>query len=248
MHYTLLVLLSTLSLAACSSTKPDPQADDLAILFIGNSLTYTNDLPGILSALLSETGTGDVVVESIAGPNFGLQDHWANQDTRSRIIAVPWDYVILQQGPSATEGRPSLIDYSKRFAPLIKSVGATPALYMVWPSEVRIGDFRGVRESYRAAADSVDGLFFPSGAAWQEYWSVAPEVELYGPDRFHPTPEASYLSAVVMWEQISGGSADDLDLKAGTEYGSVTIPFGIGRNLHDAAHSANQKYARSITR
>ena len=240
----LITLLLLVCIVACSSTNPEPGADDLAILFIGNSLTYTNDLPEILRDLLESSESADVIVESIAHPNYGLEDHWNRTSTADRIQAVPWDYVILQQGPSATEGRPSLLEYSKLFNSTIQSVSATPALYMVWPEERRMGDFDGVRESYRAAADSVDGLFFPGGAAWQEYWSLQGDIPLYGPDGFHPTPEGSYLAAVVMWEQISGGDANDLDADAGTRYGSVSVPFGIGQKLHDAAHAANRKFAR----
>ena len=54
----------------------------------------------------------------------------------------------MQQGPSATEGRPSLLEYAEFFADEIRAVGAEPALYMVWPSQARSFDFEGVSDSY----------------------------------------------------------------------------------------------------
>lgn len=248
MKLLIVTILCAASLASCSSTNPgtEPNDEDLAILFIGNSLTYTNDLPEILRDLLESSESSRIVVESIANPNYGLEDHWNRLSTVDRISSAPWDYVILQQGPSASEGRPSLLEYSKLFGERIKSAGATPAMYMVWPEEQRMSDFTRVRESYRAAADSIDGLFLPGGAAWQEYWTRLGDVDLYGPDNFHPSPEGSYLAAVVMWEQISGGDANDLDQNAGTKYGSVSVPFGLGEKLHDSAHAANRKFARVI--
>ncbi|MCB0717548.1 MAG: SGNH/GDSL hydrolase family protein [Bacteroidetes bacterium] len=232
-------------LFACSATNSDPGEEDLAILFIGNSLTYTNDLPGVLRDMLNKNGNARVFVEAIAEPNFGLEDHWINSKTRSRISSAPWDYVVLQQGPSASsEGRTSLIGYSKEFATIIRDAGAVPALYMVWPEEGRLFDFAGVRASYLAAADSVDGLFLPSGAAWEEYWNRDGSVPLYGPDGFHPSAEGTYLAAVVMWEQFTGGDANDLDNIPGAEYGGIKITASVGRQLHDAAHLANSKYAR----
>ena len=240
------VLALPLAGASCSQSPTDPEPSDLAILFIGNSLTYYNDLPDILEDLLAEADVGDTFVEMIAEPNYGLEDHWNRLETVARITDHPWDVVVMQQGPSATEGRPSLLEFSKLFADKIREAGAVPALYMVWPDRSRLGDFRGVRESYRAAADSVDGYFFPSGAAWQEAWAINSDLDLYGPDQFHPTAEGSYLAAVVMYEQLTGKRAPDLNRRIGTEYGPVALTPLVGQTLHDAARAANLKYARPM--
>jgi len=224
---------------------PNPDEGDLAILFIGNSLTYTNDLPGVLRDMLRKNGIDHVFVESIAEPNFGLEDHWIREKTRNRITSAKWDYVVMQQGPSASnEGRTSLIGYSEEFAPLIRAAGAVPALYMVWPEDARRFDFAGVRISYLAAADSVDGLFLPSGAAWEEYWNRGGNIPLYGSDGFHPSPEGTYLAASVMWEQFAGRDANDLNDSPGAEYGGIKVTPSTGRLMHAAAHAANTKYAR----
>ena len=84
--------------------------------------------------------------------DFGLQDHWVSTTTRKAIDAEHWDVVVLQQGPSATEGRPSLLEFSQIFAAEIRKTGGQPALYMVWPSAQRLKDFPGVADSYRTAA------------------------------------------------------------------------------------------------
>jgi hypothetical protein len=39
----------------------------------------------------------------------------------------------MQQGPSATEGRPSLIEYSVRLADPIRAAGATPGQRTIRP-------------------------------------------------------------------------------------------------------------------
>jgi hypothetical protein len=75
---------------------------------------------------------------------------------------------------------------------------------MVWPAEARSFDFPGVSDSYADAADRVGGLLFPAGEAWLEAWDLDPSVELYGPDRFHPSPLGTYAAALVMYEQLSG--------------------------------------------
>src|SRR3954464_1961191 len=70
------------------------------ILFIGNSLTYTNDLPGTLSALAHEAGD-TIAVRSVANPNFAVIDHaLGGSDAVAAIQHESWNYVVLQQGPT----------------------------------------------------------------------------------------------------------------------------------------------------
>lgn len=227
---------------ACSGpAAPDPDA--LAILFVGNSLSYFNDLPGMLAGLLERADIGPVVVESVALPNYGLEDHWADGDVSERIRRGGWDVVVLQQGPSATEGRPSLLEYSQRFADLMEPTGARPALYMVWPAASRSFDFDGVSDSYATAARQVDGLLFPAGEAWRKAWARSPNLALYGPDGFHPSVLGTYLAALVMYEQLSGKSA--IGLPAEIRIGSSTQPLdqAVAALLQDAAHEANRDFA-----
>ncbi|NNG17448.1 MAG: hypothetical protein HKM89_13295, partial [Gemmatimonadales bacterium] len=121
-----LLVLSCLGACAASSggAQQEGTAPELCVLFIGNSLTATNDLPGIVRALLDSAGVGRVDIATVTYPNFGLQDHWSDGDARQAIDQAAWDLVVLQQGPSATEGRPSLLEYSERFAEEIRARGA----------------------------------------------------------------------------------------------------------------------------
>lgn len=229
---------------AQSATPFEPPAADgsLRVLFIGNSLTAFNDLPGMLYSLLQVGGAEDVTIEAIARPNYGLEDHWGQQATHD-AIAEGWDVVVLQQGPSATEGRPSLLEYSEIFAAPIREAGAVPALYMVWPAEARSFDFPGVSDSYADAADRIGGLLFPAGEAWLAAWKIDPDLELYGPDRFHPSPLGTYLAALVMYEQLTG---DDPRALTGDVPGfdGVAPPEDL-EALRRAARQANAEHRRT---
>ena len=182
--------------------ETNPRAD-LRVLFIGNSLTYTNDMPAIVQALAEAAGKGRLVYEMVAFPNYSLEDHWNQGDARRKIAAGKWNFVVLQQGPSALpESRVLLVEYTRRFAKEIRSSGAEPALYMVWPSQDRQRDFDGVRGSYTVAAGEVDGTLFPAGEAWRAAWRRKPELELYSPDGLHPSLLGSYLAAMVIYQQL----------------------------------------------
>ena len=196
--YTIGPMLPRLLLAAALlGTQPNPTR----LLFIGNSLTYANDLPAIVCAMARSAGR-QAICESVAKPDYGLEQHWNDGEAR-RAISRGWDVVVLQQGPSSLpESRRLLISYTRRFDAEIKKAGARTALYMVWPSRVRRGDFPGVSQSYAAAAKDVKGLLLPAGDAWRAAWATNVGLELYGPDGFHPSPIGTYLAALVIYEQI----------------------------------------------
>lgn len=223
---------------------PGPEEHQLSVLFIGNSLTYANDMPDMLFQLLVQLQEREVYMESLARGNYGLQDHWNTATAHDRIAAGPWDIVVLQQGPSATEGRPSLLEYSAMFAEEIRAVGGTPALYMVWPARSRSFDFPGVSDSYATAADQVDGYLYPAGEAWLKAWEEDPELDLYGPDGFHPSLLGSYLAALVMAHQITGQDLAQLPASIPTPSGDVAIPSTTSQLLEQAAMEANAEFAR----
>ena len=177
------------------------------MLFIGNSLTSSNDLPGMIETLARTSGPR-VDCDAVAFPDFSLEDHWNRGDAAKAIARGGWNTVILQQGPSALqESRVLLREYTRKFDAEIRRVGARTALYMVWPSAGRRGDFDGVKRSYKMAARDVGGLLLPVGEAWRAVWRRDARIALYGPDNFHPSPEATYLAALVIYQRLTGKPA-----------------------------------------
>ena len=138
---------------------------------------------------------------------FSLEDHWNQGTARRRIAEGGWSIVVLQQGPSSLpESQAALRKSTRRFDTVIRASGARTALYMVWPEAHRRNAFDAVSRSYARAAADVTGMLLPVGEAWRGAWRRDPEVELYGPDGFHPTPTGTYLAALVIYQQISGRS------------------------------------------
>jgi hypothetical protein len=110
---------------------------------------------------------------------------------------------VLQQGPSSLpESEVALREWTHRFDAVIRTSGARTAVYMLWPESNRRDAFDALSRSYARAAEDISGMLMPVGEAWRR----DPDVPLYGPDGFHPTPTATYLAALVMWQQITGQS------------------------------------------
>ena len=245
-----LCVFITLFLAAplyCRSSLNEPDAAGaLRVLFIGNSLTYSNDLPSVVEAFAKTTGQRVFAYKTIGYPDFSLEDHWNKKDAGKAIKKGQWDFVVLQQGPSASkEGRALLLEYGRRFAEEIRRIGGRPALYSVWPSSSRIQDFKGVSESYRQAAEAVDGLFFPVGDAWLIAWRLNPSIGLYSIDGFHPSMAGSYLAGLVIYEQLYNRSPVGLPSKLRLASGArIEIPADQAALLQHAAEEANKLFGR----
>jgi hypothetical protein len=108
---------------------------------------------------------------------------------------------------------------------------------MVWPESDRREAFDAVSQSYTRAAEDVNGILFPVGEAWRAAWRRDPDVPLYGPDGFHPTPTATYLAALVIYQQVTGRSP--VGLPASTQMSAERALL-----LQQAAQEANAQFGR----
>jgi hypothetical protein len=197
-------LLLVAAAPACRLESQDPPSR-ARVLFIGNSLTYFNDLPVLMSRLAEQAGDSTLETAMVARPDYSLSDHWNEGAALAELRTKPWDYVVMQQGPSSLPENAELLrEWAERFDPVVRKAGAQPVLYMVWPSLSRASDLERVRDSYRAAAAEVNGIFAPAGDAFGLARAADPRAPVYGPDGFHPSLEGSYLAAVVLLARMRG--------------------------------------------
>ena len=127
------------------------------------------------------------------------------------------------------------------FDTVIRRAGARPAFYMVWPAASRQGDFEAVPTSYAAAARAVHGVLLPVGQAWRAAWQRDSHVELYDSDGFHPSPLASYLAALVIYQQVSGRSPQEMPqsvVPASRGFSPIVVPPARASLLRAAATEA----------
>ena len=228
---------------ACGNSSGPELTGGIRVLFVGNSLTYVNDLPRTLSDMALTVGD-TIQVRSVSAPNFALIDHYrGGSDALNEINLGRWNFVVLQQGPSTTAiNRDSLILTAKLFEPHIRGAGATPALYMVWPTTDRLAFFDEARISYQMAAAGVNGIFMPAGKAWQTAWATDPSLAFYQPDGLHPTPLGTYVAALVIYERLTGHDARQLPGVAVVDGSRLSTPEATVRLLQRAAHETNALY------
>ncbi len=219
-----------LAAACASSTAAPPPPTELRVLFLGNSLTYANDLP----ALLRQLGAADgITIETRdeSQPNYALEDHWNRPASRAALADGRWDVVVMQQGPSSlATSRTHLITWAKTLAAEVRRLGGAPALTMVWPDTTRFAFFDAVARSYSDAADSSHSALYRAGDAWRAAWARDPRLPLYGSDGFHPSVMGSYLAAMVIYRGMTGRAPPSLS--------GLGISLSQDSVLHDAVQQA----------
>lgn len=230
-----------LAIGCTLSTEPKAPPGATRVLFVGNSLTYVNDLPRTVADLAESAGFLRCNCVQVALPNFALEDHWWYGEAPEMIEDHEWDFVVMQQGPSALpESRVNLVEWATAFGELIDAEGsAKPIMYGVWPSLARSFDFPNVRNSYRAAADAIGALFAPAGEAWQAAWLRDATLPLYSGDDFHPSEMGTYLAALVVFQRIYDRSPVGVETIAHVNGQAQSWPAHIVRLLQESAAAAN---------
>lgn len=230
--------VAALTGAACGggSTGPLPEGG-VRVLFLGNSLTYTNDLPRTIADMAKSVDATPLVYRVIAKPNYALEDHF-NDGLEGAINGKGWQFIVMQQGPSSLAASGAhLTAWTTAINTLAVAAGARSALYQVWPAGGDPATFAAVRNNYRAAAVAVNGMFIPAGQAWLEVWEEDPQVGLYSADFFHPSPLGTYVAALVHFEMLYDRPATELPDIARVNGRRLNVPAATVAMLQEQAHA-----------
>ena len=100
-------------------------------------------------------------------------------------------------------------------------------------------DFDASAESYRLAAQDINGPFLAAGNAWRAAWAKDGALSLYGPDGFHPSVSGSYLAALTIFGGVFHRSVIGLPRGLTVTGGSFQLPVDQGLLLQQAADEVN---------
>jgi len=207
------------------------------VLFIGNSYTYVNNLPGILNTLANLNG--DTVIHSSSTPGGAqLVQHAVNTGTMNAIRQGNWDFVVIQEQSQKPSFHPSqvasgVLPYAAQLNDTIEKYNpcAETVFYMTWgrkngdagncgsypPVCTYAGMQDRLRSSYLLMAQQNNAICSPVGAAWAVTRDSFPGIELYNPDQSHPSYAGSYLAACTFYAALFRKSPVGLNF-----YGSLT--------------------------
>lgn len=177
---------------------PNTSTSDYDILFVGNSLTYYNDLPNLVKTEAAERGIS-LGFQMIAKGNYAIVDHWSDGEVQKQVETGNYDFVIIQQGPSSqSDGYEMLVNDGRKYAELCVVNGSRLAYFMVWPSRRYYHTFDGVIRNYSAGARANNAILCPVGRVWKSHFDSTGDFSYYGPDEFHPSLQGSQVAAEVI--------------------------------------------------
>ncbi|HWY40995.1 MAG TPA: hypothetical protein VNX27_09395 [Chthoniobacterales bacterium] len=195
-------------------------AAGISVLFIGNSLTQSNDLPGVFKRFAAESSLhADVDVSSITPGGAFLYDHWKHGQALAILREKHPKFLVLQG--QSTEPVSALRNFSY-YAGLFKTegdrVGATTILFATWarpagdpyykdptsggsPTEMQ----SRLNSACASVAKSIGAILAPVGVAWERARAVGPKVRLLDGTQ-HPSPAGTYLAAAVLFRTMFNAS------------------------------------------
>ncbi|MBW3621970.1 MAG: SGNH/GDSL hydrolase family protein [Armatimonadetes bacterium] len=180
------------------------------ILFIGNSFTGRNDLPGMIRTLAASADPPRTLeTESSLLNGMALKTHWDKGEARRKLESADWDYVSLQEQSTLPFKNPAKMhDYMRKFDAAIKERGARAVLYLTWARRDAPERQAEITEAYRSIGEEIGALVAPVGIAWERALEEQPDLTLHDPDQSHPNPAGSYLAACVFYATLFGESPE----------------------------------------
>ena len=197
-------------------------AQSYDVLFIGNSYTYYNNLPELVSNIANDFGDSLHYDQSTPG-GTSLFAHSQNQTTLNKISQQNWDFVVLQdqsQRPSLSPSyvAASVYPYATQLVNFIDSnyICSETVFYMTWgrkygdqtncsaypPVCTFLGMQHRLRESYLTMGNDNNSSVSPVGIAFKNSIAIDSTIDLYTSDNSHPSIYGSYLAACTFYSTI----------------------------------------------
>lgn len=203
-------------------------AQNINVLFLGNSYTSVNDLPGTINSLLEGSDKTMTYASNTPG-GCCFFEHVTNTSSLNLIRRGEWDYVVLQEQsqmpsidyyrynsmyPAAAQLRDSILKYSPC---------AEVVFYMTWGRRdggqqcenygqglycsAEFRDFDHMQDTmtraYCEIAEQLQSQVAPAGEAWR-YARHHSEINLFSSDGSHPSMHGTYLTACTFYATFFG--------------------------------------------
>lgn len=200
----------------------------MKVLFVGNSYTYFNDLPGLFAELCRANGRE---VEALSVTRGGrrliqnLEGDEAAKELESLLQETAVDVCFLQEQSTLP-----IVDYPKfeegvlGLTETYKDRVGKFVLYMTWGRKegaeflaehnlTREEMTNRLADAYEKAAARVGAEVSPVGRRFWAAGQEEPLMELFDPDKTHPSPAGSMLAAMTHYVTLFGELPAKLPMK-----------------------------------
>lgn len=173
----------------------------IKVLFIGNSYTYVNNLPSLLTQLAASTSKPKTLeTQMLALGGATLKTHWDNENVLEVLKQGSWNYVILQEQSMLPLIEPeTMYQYARLFDAEIKKARADTVFFLTWARQNTPEAQRNLTDAYMKITRQLDAVVAPVGIAWQKAREEDSNISLYDADGSHPNVLGSYMAACVFY-------------------------------------------------
>src|SRR5580704_13806446 len=141
----------------------------LNVLFIGNSFTARNDLPGLIARLAAARGH-HLEHRLVSAGGASLRTHWNAGHALAAIRGGRHDAVVLQEQSTLPVKNPARMHENVRlFDEVIRGAGAKTVLYATWARRHAPESQRAITDAYHAIGEALGATVVPVGTAWQQF-------------------------------------------------------------------------------
>jgi len=193
------------------------RADTTHVLFVGNSITYFNNMPQTFQNISNSLGD-TVVIDQHTPGGTGFVNHVTNNSLYNLVRQGNWDYVVLQPGSNESPGysypinetldRAEILNDSiYKYNPCAKILYYEIS-YGVWGNtagnlQTYNNTMDSIRKNLTILADSTQAFFAPVGEAFKTAWNNDQSNMLWGgTGDIHPNVKGSYIAACVFYSSI----------------------------------------------
>ena len=208
------------SVPAYAQSTATPQRE-YRVLLVGNSLTYTNNLPALLRAVGASQGIS-IITETYAAPGGTLAERGHDGHAANALRARKFDAVVLQeQGGKLAACPASAVEQRKApcaasmhayrdLASLARDKGAAVLFFNTWAADDR--SQARISRSTRMLAEKHSARVFNAAGAIAALLKAQPDAMPY-PDGTHPSTQASLMLALVLYRDITGTAPRAKDMR-----------------------------------
>ncbi|MEY4864353.1 MAG: hypothetical protein RLZ51_2448 [Pseudomonadota bacterium] len=229
-----------------------------SILYVGNSfMYYNNSLHNITNQLargstdpkaaqhratsltISGSGIDWHDLESYLRPDgLGRYSFVGDNEVRFNPPGRQYDSVLLMdcsQCPVHPTLSKIFFDYAKKHSATARAKGVEPMFLMTWAYADKPEMTKGLADAYTEAGRQNNAHVIPAGLAFAASIAKRPDINLYVPDKRHPSLEGSYLTAATMVASIWNVNP------VGSKFTSG-LPADVARHLQEVAWETARTY------
>ena len=215
-----------------------PAVADINMLFIGNSHTSVNDVPGTVAVMVRTGKPGKTVATTVAPSQGHLDVHAENAATLALLQGQRWTHVVLQAQNYSLSGQTFYpTTGAEKLVRLSRQAGALPVLFPEWP-RVGIAETQLIYNTYVSIAMKEPSCVPPIPQAFDLARARFPAITLHASDGNHSAPAGAFLASLILYATITGGSPTDLPALA-----SVGVDADAQQKLRDVASETLQTIA-----